>query len=270
MEFYKKLSKVYDKLFIKNKSMVDFLSENLPSNSTILDAGCSTGAYSLALSEEGFNVIGIDIDNFMIDKARDNRGFLPVKFYKYDIREISSKFKENQFDEIFCINNVFSTLMDKEEILETLKSMNKCLKENGVLIIEIDNYNNISNKSIENGDVKLIKEYVKNREDVKLKQTLTTKNKYLETECSTLEIPLINIKKDELISLLESTGFINMEIFGSANKENFYDQSHSLIVRAIKEPCLLSDSEDYEDYDINVVKEEKQSCCKNNGGCCKK
>lgn len=267
MDFYKKLSKSYDLLFKGNDATLDFLSNDLKPNSNILDACCRTGSNSISLSEYGYNVIGIDNINFMIDKARDNRGLVPVKFYSYDMRDISSKFKENQFDEIIALNNCLSFLMDEEEVFQTLKSMFSCLKEGGKIIVEILNYETIIStiNTLKQNNVSLSQEYFKdsNSNKIILKEKLTTKNKYLEIENYSLEEVLLNLSKDKLVSMLNRIGFVDLEVFSDFNLSPYNNNSQNIIIRATKEECLLDDREDYEDYDVNIVKSKSKCCCKN-------
>lgn len=265
MDFYKKLSNYYDVLYKEDDSIINFLSKTLSNNSSILDLSCKTGINSIRLSELGFNVTGIDINSFMVDKARDNRKFAPVKFYSYDMRDISSKFKEQQFDEIICLNNSLSFLMDIEEVSQTLHSTFKCLKEGGTLILEIKNHKNIFNNKIvkEIGTTSFTQEYFKDSSSNKiiLKEKLLTKNKYLETEETTIEELLLDLSKEDFNKMLEKTGFINIEFFSDFNNLSYNENSKNIIIRAIREESLLDDSEDYEDYDVNVVK-TKSKCCR--------
>ena len=81
MSFYEELSKVYEYVFPLNKNALKFISENLKNGDKILDLACGAGEYSIALSEMGFNVDGIDLEKGMIDKAI-NKSILEKKYSK--------------------------------------------------------------------------------------------------------------------------------------------------------------------------------------------
>lgn len=73
------------------------------------------------------------------------------------------------------------------------------------------------------------------------------------------------IWKEDLINVLKNIGFVDIEIYGSFDKDNFNEiNSNSMIIRARKYEDLLKDTRDYEDYSENVV--ESKVC----GGCCSK
>lgn len=68
--------------------------ELLPANALVLDAGCGTGRLTKRLIARGFNVIGMDYSEQMLEKARAS---VPgVKFLKMDIREL--EFNDGTFD----------------------------------------------------------------------------------------------------------------------------------------------------------------------------
>ncbi len=111
----------------------------------ILDLGCGTGFSSEILIENGFRVIGIDILNDMLSKAREKkRNFKEYKELEYLLADIN--FLPIRFvsvDHIISISSYNFILHGKENngekiklLHDTAKYLNKILKINGRIIIE--------------------------------------------------------------------------------------------------------------------------------------
>ena len=50
---------------------VDLLRRHLPEGARMVDAGCGTGNYALALADAGYDVVGLDFSHAMLKKARE-------------------------------------------------------------------------------------------------------------------------------------------------------------------------------------------------------
>ena len=72
MELYDHLIPYYDAIFPLRPPVIDFLAQQFEQAGArrILDAACGTGTHALALAERGFEVIGTDLHNGMIEEAR--------------------------------------------------------------------------------------------------------------------------------------------------------------------------------------------------------
>lgn len=101
------------------KMMRPFLS-SLPSGSRILDAGCGMGEWTVFLTDQGFDVVGLDVSGRTISRLRS---LLPTYHFVHgDIRRMD--FAEESFDACFswgvfehfengmgdCINEVHRVL----------------------------------------------------------------------------------------------------------------------------------------------------------------
>jgi len=79
------------------------MTHNLPKGATILDAGCGTGLFSIAIAKRGFNVTAIDIAAQMVEQAKvdakregvDDR----INFNVGDLESISGS-----FDAVVCFD----------------------------------------------------------------------------------------------------------------------------------------------------------------------
>lgn len=71
MDFYQSISKYYQYIFPLNKVQIDFIlsAKEDTKQLRILDIGCAIGDLSMDLANHFNEVVGIDLDEGMIDKA---------------------------------------------------------------------------------------------------------------------------------------------------------------------------------------------------------
>ncbi len=80
-----------------DQHVVDFISyANLSPNSKVLDVGCGYGKNSAYMIKKGYNVTGVDVAQFAVQRCQDN--FPEHDFLSIDILENS--FKDKHFDSI--------------------------------------------------------------------------------------------------------------------------------------------------------------------------
>ena len=176
-------------------------------------------------------IVGVEENEELKDK---------ISKYEYFIEKNSDAFLNNfykkgkSFKEICFLCQVVKELREIRVIRELSKKIYEQLGVNGYIVLQIINYD----KFIIGG----------NKEKI-----------FSDTEI------ISPIWKEDLINVLKNIGFVDIEIYGSFDKDNFNEiNSNSMIVRARKYEDLLKDTRDYEDYSENVV--ESKVC----GGCCSK
>lgn len=101
----------------------------------VLDIGCGTGELSQALAEAGFDVVGIDQSEAMLDKAIAH--FPAVEFKLGDILNFAGK--PAQYDALFS-NACFHWIRAQDRLANV---MHRLLKPNGVLVAEFGAAGNI-------------------------------------------------------------------------------------------------------------------------------
>jgi cyclopropane fatty-acyl-phospholipid synthase-like methyltransferase len=99
--------------------------------SNLLDIGCGTGRDSLILSNEGFDIIAIDLSEEMLKIAKE---IAPkVTFLKMDIRNMS--FKKRSFD---CIWSLAALLhIPKENIENVFCRISEIIKISGLFVFSL-------------------------------------------------------------------------------------------------------------------------------------
>jgi len=121
---------------ILKPTIKNFLSY-LPENPRILDLGCGPGHESMRLFNEGAQVMGIDFSPKCIKIARQrNKKF---RFEVLDFRQLDKGY--GKFDGVFACASLIH--LDKYDMPDVLKRINKILNENGFLITIILNGNGV-------------------------------------------------------------------------------------------------------------------------------
>ena len=105
-------------------------------NEKILDAGCGIGVFSLEMSKNGVNVVGVDSSIAGIKYAVEaTKSHDKINFLTADILRLP--FKEETFDKIVCAD----VLEHIEDDLSTVSEFVRVLKKNGILLIHVPHKN---------------------------------------------------------------------------------------------------------------------------------
>ena len=154
MEAYTGFAKVYDE-FMDNidyskwcNYLVELLHENNIKDVTIAELGCGTGNVTQILSQHGYNVIGIDISQEMLETAseklyetdtcsdsEDEAGKKgQIVYVCQDMRELELPCKVSA---MVSICDSINYITEYEELVEIFKKVKKYLKDNGIFIFDI-------------------------------------------------------------------------------------------------------------------------------------
>ena len=105
-----------------------------PENVRILDLGCATGCGSILLSQNGFDVHGIDMDEFQINYANMIKGVSSCLFEKAMTDDLLKQGK--RFDIIICSE----VLEHNENYKILLGQIEELLEEDGHIIVTLPNW----------------------------------------------------------------------------------------------------------------------------------
>jgi len=114
----------------------DFIEQEINRNKSlkILDIGCGTGRHSIELAKRGYQIIGIDLSEAQLKRAREKakEQGLEIVFEKHDARNLPFK---GEFDLAIMLCEGGFSLMETDEMnFEILKSAAKALKDKGKFI----------------------------------------------------------------------------------------------------------------------------------------
>ncbi len=249
----KSASDFYDELSSDYVDMIEF-SSRIESESKIfesivgkykvtrcLDAGCGVGLYSIILSKLGVKVLGIDISGSMIERARElaQRFGASAEFEVLDFSSIKDKYREN-FDLVLCLGNTLPHLISEKEMLASLRNFYNSLEPNGILIVQILNYDKIMENEERIVNVRetrdkifvrfydfeptiigspSLKVFEVRKDFLKFNVLIVDKTKNYSSKLITTRIK--PIKSEELRRKLHMVGFKEVEIFGNLLGEEF-------------------------------------------------
>ncbi|MDJ0743795.1 MAG: class I SAM-dependent methyltransferase [Xenococcaceae cyanobacterium MO_167.B27] len=114
----------------------DFIENEINYNKTtrILDIGCGTGRHSIELSKRGYTVIGIDLSESQLKRAKEKASEqnLSIDFEKHDARKLTFL---NEFDLVIMLCEGAFPLMETDEMnFQILRNATNALKPKGKLI----------------------------------------------------------------------------------------------------------------------------------------
>jgi ubiquinone/menaquinone biosynthesis C-methylase UbiE len=116
---------------------VDFIEREigLGRNLRILDIGCGTGRHSIELAKRGYDVVGVDLSENQLKRAREKaeEADLYVELLKRDARKLDFS---DEFDAVLIICEGGFALMETDEMnFAILQGAARALKRNGVFIL---------------------------------------------------------------------------------------------------------------------------------------
>lgn len=139
--YSKNMIKWYDELYYspnQTKQELKFLDKIFKKFKIrkILDVACGTGRHSIGLKKMGYDVVGVDSLKSMVDcaKHKSKRQNLKIRYYQMNMKNIKLREK---FD-CAIIMGSFMYLTENNDIIAALSSINKALKFNGLVIIDVD------------------------------------------------------------------------------------------------------------------------------------
>ncbi|WP_276870191.1 class I SAM-dependent DNA methyltransferase [Lactococcus taiwanensis] len=145
MAFYEDFSRVYDQ--VMDQELYDdwlaFTKRHLPaSTQSIFELACGSGALSVRLAQEGYQVTGLDISQEMLTLAsqKARRAGVKIAFKAGDMRELSGLGK---FDAVTCYSDSLCYLENLEELQATFDGVSDLLADGGTFIFDVHSLHQI-------------------------------------------------------------------------------------------------------------------------------
>lgn len=140
---YEFLSHIYDDLMqdTNYKDWADYLIKLIKDQGenplNILELGCGTGNITLELLQKGYEVVGVDISEEMLEIAGEKTEIFGDKviLIEQDITELD--FDVYEIDTVIAVNDTFNYILDKEKLNNLLVYLHPRLKTGGQLVFDL-------------------------------------------------------------------------------------------------------------------------------------
>ena len=122
----------------KTVEEVNFLEKTLilQPGSRILDLCCGYGRHSLELAKRGYNVVGLDLSEPLLKKAKQKSRKAAVHWIRGDMRKIPLK---GPFDTCISLFTSFGYLQGEDENFRVLGEIASLLSKQGTLFLDLVN-----------------------------------------------------------------------------------------------------------------------------------
>lgn len=143
MESYTGFASVYD-IFMDNvpyQEWADYVRKLLVSMNVeqglVLDLGCGTGSFTEELSKMGYDMIGVDNADEMLQIAMDklNQSNLDILYLQQDMREFELY---GTVKAVVSICDSLNYILEEEELLEVFRLVNNYLDPKGIFIFDMN------------------------------------------------------------------------------------------------------------------------------------
>lgn len=111
----------------------------LDKNAKVLDLACGKGRHSIFLNQNKLHVTGVDLSENSINNAKAHETDT-LKFEVKDMRDLDYK---QEFEAIFNLFTSFGYFNSTNENVNVLKSVERALKPNGVMVLDYMNANKV-------------------------------------------------------------------------------------------------------------------------------
>ena len=243
---YEFLHRIYDNLMqnVDYENWADFLImliKNAGENPTnILELGCGSGNVTLKLLEKGYEVVGIDISEEMLEIAREKTIDFGNKIIliQQDLNEID--FEVYEIDTVIATNDTFNYITDKDSLKNLFEYLYKRIKNNGQFVFDISSAyklknilgNNVFGESFE--DMVYLWENFYDEEEKTVTMDINIFEKSGEKYIRSVETHFQRAyEKEEIISMLDEAGFRNIKCYADFEMK-YSDDSERLFFVAVK------------------------------------
>jgi glycine/sarcosine N-methyltransferase len=114
----------------------------LPSR-RLLDLGCGTGEHARFFADKGFEVVGVDVSDTMLERARDQGAPAGVTFVKADFGALGPAVS-GRFGGAVCLGNTLAHVTDYPTLVDVLRGVASVLLPDAPLVLQVLNYERLA------------------------------------------------------------------------------------------------------------------------------
>ncbi|MFL6195107.1 MAG: class I SAM-dependent methyltransferase [Thermoanaerobaculia bacterium] len=108
----------------------------------VLDLGCGPGEHSRRLAAEGFDMVGVDASEAMLEQARSEPEPPNLQFVLGDLRDLPAA-TDGPFGGAICLGNTLPHLLDRDDLLRMARGLRERLSPGAPFLLQILNYDRI-------------------------------------------------------------------------------------------------------------------------------
>ncbi len=134
---YRKLI-AWDKRLAREWTFLEKPFASAPSR-RVLDLGCGTGEHARFFAEKGYEVVGVDVSEAMLGRARE--GVVPpgVTYIEADLAHVERSVT-GPFGAAVCLGNTLTHITDRQTLVDLLKGVRSVLLPGAPFVVQILNY----------------------------------------------------------------------------------------------------------------------------------
>ncbi|HZT95775.1 MAG TPA: class I SAM-dependent methyltransferase [Chloroflexota bacterium] len=234
-------AKLYDRLAEPRRDVELYVMLAQEAGGPILELGCGTGRCLIPLIRAGFDVVGVDSSEAMLDRLRARLQMEPEEVRRRaselhgDGRSISLPLT---FGMAFMALNSFCLVTTKEDQLDLLENMYHHIRPGGFLVIDVFNPDpeRIAREDEvvkRTGDYEVVERAERSDLAMQTRPVVTT-YKQGGTTLATLSWTMRYTYRFELEHLVERAGFRIMHLWGDYERRAFGDATDRLFLVARK------------------------------------
>ena len=228
-----------------------FLLEALgeASGKVVLDLACGSGRHAVEFALRGATATGLDISSSMLRRARElakDRG-ASLSFIESDMMRFDDVLEPREFDLILCIGNSLALLPDLTALKEMLERVFNRLKQGGMLVAQVLNFEEIQNSGFRFFPVRVVE-----RDDGTIVVFFRFFEHSIERKVSDLVVTtflqdglkwrseisvqsVLNLDSASICDAMSECGFSKIECFAGYDKSPFHPRSdRNIVIRAQK------------------------------------
>lgn len=141
MEAYTSFAKTYD-IFMDNvpyeewsQYLLSLLEKHKITGGLVLDLGCGTGKITQILQKKGYDMIGIDIAEEMLQIAREYDENSEILYLHQDMREFELY---GTVKAVISICDSINYILEDEELIQVFRLVNNYLDPQGIFIFDMN------------------------------------------------------------------------------------------------------------------------------------
>ena len=240
-QFYTSISEYYSEIFPYQPLQLQFVKTRVGelTGKQILDIGCATGELAFQMAKENAEVVGIDLNEDLLQQAKLNKVYPSLQFQMGNMLNLETDFIPGQFNAVLCFGNTLVHLKTPELVQKMLKGVYSILKAGGQFMMQILNYDYILSENvtelplIESENIRFVRKYEvkKNNRLISFQTELIVKK---EKEIISNKTTLLALQSSELKELLYNVGFKEIELFSNFKQDTFGGKHLPLVVTCNK------------------------------------